>query len=63
MENTTHYTFTRSYVEESIKRTLTDTEWQLLSRELIEMIDSDLYDRLVTIRWSFDETMQGLEPK
>jgi hypothetical protein len=54
MENL-EFVVSRKYIEETIKQTLTDDDWEIVRKELVELIDSDLYDRLIDIRWSFDK--------
>jgi hypothetical protein len=60
MENL-EFVVSRQYIEETIKQSLTNEDWEIVRKELIELIDSDLYDRLIDIRWSFDKFMSEIK--
>ncbi len=49
MENKVDYTFTREQVENSVGKSLTDKQWEVMASELEDALNYYLYDEITRI--------------
>lgn len=52
------YEVPREYIEKVLERKLTDEQWLVVSREVIEDIEAVMYDTVLTMRYKWDELFQ-----